>query len=237
VSASRRHRSRRGVRFAAGDAGGESEQMLRLLEMTMDHGITVLLDEAFIDYCLAQSLSQQPPEQRNLIVFRSVTKFFAVPALRVAYAVCNSSKAQVLNRSIAPWPIATLAAHAVRAALLDDAYAEQSRSTNERRRSWLEDQINSLRIQPYSSATNFLLLQFPAEVDVDELWERMIVEEQIVLVPARTQGLAVGHLRVAVRTEQENGRLIDGLKRGLHQSVIMLGRRVSKTSLRGPPCF
>jgi hypothetical protein len=64
----------------------------------MDHGITVLLDEAFIDYCPAQSLSQQATEQRNLIVFRSVTKFFAVPALRVAYVVCNFSKAQVLNR-------------------------------------------------------------------------------------------------------------------------------------------
>jgi threonine-phosphate decarboxylase len=194
----------------------ESDQMLRLLEMTREHGITVLLDEAFIDYCAAQSLTQQAPAQQNLIVFRSVTKFFAVPGMRVAYAVCNPPNAQTLNHSIAPWPITTLAAYAVRAALSDDAYAEQSRSLNERRRLWLEEQFKSLRIQTYSSATNFLLLRFPAEVNVTTLWERMIVEEQIVLRSCTNfEGLALGHLRVAVRTELENGRLIDGLKRVL----------------------
>jgi threonine-phosphate decarboxylase len=190
--------------------------MLWLLEMTREHSITVFLDEAFIDYCPAQSLTQQAPEQRNLIVFRSVTKFFSVPGMRVAYAVCNSSNVQTLNHSIAPWPVTTVAAHVVCAALSDDAYAEESRCTNERRRSWLEEQFKSLSIQTYSSATNFLLLQFPAEVNVSTLWERMIVEEQIVLRScANFEGLALGHLRVAVRTELENGRLIDGLKRVL----------------------
>jgi threonine-phosphate decarboxylase len=192
----------------------EPDRMLRFLEMTGDHGITVLLDEAFIDYCPAHSWTQQAPERPHLIVFRSVTKFFGFPGLRVAYAVCNSSGAQMLNRSIAPWPITTLAAHAVCAALLDDAYAEQSRSANERRRLWLEEQFNSLRIETYPSATNFLLLRLPAEVDVGALWERMIVEEQIVLRScANFEGLASGHLRVAVRTQQENERLIGGLKR------------------------
>jgi threonine-phosphate decarboxylase len=48
----------------------ESDRMLRFFEMTRDQGITVLLDEAFIDYCPAHSLCQQAPEQSNLIVFR-----------------------------------------------------------------------------------------------------------------------------------------------------------------------
>jgi len=194
----------------------DSDQMLRLMEMTREHGITVLLDEAFIDYCPAHSLTQQAPKQRNLIVFRSVTKFFAIPGMRVAYAVSNSSNARTLNHSIAPWPITTVAANIACAALYDDAYAEESRSTNERRRLWLEEQFKSLRIQTYSSATNFLLLRFPAEVNVGTLWEKMIVEEQIVLRSCTNfEGLALGHLRVAVRTEVENGRLIDGLKRVL----------------------
>jgi threonine-phosphate decarboxylase len=194
----------------------ESDRMLQLFEMTRDHGITVLLDEAFADYCPTQSLSRQVLEQLNLIVFRSVTKFFAIPGLRVAYAVSNSSNAQMLNRSMAPWPITTLAADAVCAALLDGAYAEKSRSVNERRRSWLEKQVNRLGIETYPSATNFLLLRFPTEVNVDSLWERMIVEEQIVLRScANFEGLAAGHVRVAVRSEWENERLIDGLKRVL----------------------
>jgi threonine-phosphate decarboxylase len=192
----------------------EAHEMLRLVERAKDHGITVLLDEAFIDYCPAQSLSKQATEQPNLIVFRSVTKFFAVPGLRVAYAVCASSKAQMLNRFIAPWPVTALASQAVCAALLDGAYAKRTRSANERRRLWLEEQFNGLRIETYPCAANFFLLRFPAEVDVRTLWERMIVEEHIVLRScANFEGLATGHLRVAVRSEQENERLINGLKR------------------------
>ncbi len=196
----------------------EAERMLQFIEMAKDHGITVLLDEAFVDYCPAHSLIPQATAvQPNLIVFRSVTKFFAAPGLRVAYAVCSPSNVAMLNRSIAPWPITTLASQGVCAALMDDAYAQRSRNGNERRRLWLEEQLNGLGIETYPSATNFLLLRFPAEKDdVGVLWERMIVEEQIVLRScANFEGLAAGHLRVAVRSEQENERLIDGLKRVL----------------------
>jgi threonine-phosphate decarboxylase len=194
----------------------EVERMLRFLEMAKDHNITVLLDEAFIDYCPAQSLILQAAAQPNLIVFRSVTKFFAVPGLRVAYAVCSASRALMLNRSIAPWPVTTLASKGVCAALRDDAYAERSRSANKRRRLWLKDQFKKIGIETYPSATNFLLLRFPMEIDVSTLWERMIVEEQIVLRScANFEGLAAGHLRVAVRSEQENERLIDSLRRVL----------------------
>jgi threonine-phosphate decarboxylase len=195
----------------------EAERMLQFIEMAKGHGITLLLDEAFVDYCPAQSLISQATAVRpNLIVFRSVTKFFAVPGLRVAYAVCSPSNAAMLNRSIAPWPITTLASQGVCAALMDDAYAQRSRNGNERRRLWLEEQLNGLGIETYPSATNFLLLRFPVEQDVGVLWERMVVEEQIVLRSCSNfEELAAGHLRVAVRSEQENERLIDGLKRVL----------------------
>jgi threonine-phosphate decarboxylase len=203
-------------------------RMGRLIEMAKEHDITVLLDEAFIDYCSAQSLVLQAAVQPNLIVFRSVTKFFAIPGLRVAYAVCAASNALMLNRSIAPWPITTLASQGVCAALLDGAYAERSRSANERRRLWLEEELNGLRIETYPSATNFLLLRFPVEIDVRVLWERMVVEEQIVLRScANFEELTTGHLRVAVRSEQENERLIDGLKR-----VLLTWRRDSNQLIK-----
>jgi threonine-phosphate decarboxylase len=44
----------------------------------------------------------------------------------------------------------------------------------------------------------------------------MILEEQIVLRScANFEGLALGHLRVAVRSEAENERLVRGLERVL----------------------
>jgi threonine-phosphate decarboxylase len=119
-----------------------------------------------------------------------------------------------MNRFIAPWPITGFASDAVCAALGDDAYLEESRVANDRRRLWLEQELARLRIGTYPSNSNFLLLRFSAEVDVGLLWEQMIVEEQVVLRScANFEGLAAGHLRIAVRSEVENERLIRSLER------------------------
>lgn len=73
-----------------------------------------------------------------------------------------------------------------------------------------------LKIATYPSSANFLLLRFPADIDVNLLWERMIVEEQLVLRSCvNFEGLATGHLRIAVHSEEENERLICGLERVL----------------------
>jgi len=194
----------------------EAERMRRLIEIAAEHQIKVLLDEAFMDYVPAQSLTLAAVEQKNVIVFHSVTKFLAVPGLRVAYAVSSASSTEDMNRRIAPWPVTTLASDAVCGALQDDAYAEDTRRKNSLRRTWLERELARLKIITYPSSTNFLLLRFANQVDVPLIWERMIVEHQIVLRSCTNfEGLAAGHLRTAVRSEADNERLVDGLKRVL----------------------
>jgi threonine-phosphate decarboxylase len=194
----------------------DADNMQQLIKMAARQSISVLLDEAFIDYSPNRSLTQRSIEHANVVVFRSVTKFFAIPGLRVAYAVSRSSNVYATNRLIAPWPITSFASDAVCAALGDEAYVEESRLANDRRRFWLEQEFARLKIATYPSSANFLLLRFSAEIDVSLLWGKMIVEEHIVLRScANFEGLAPGHLRIAVRSELENERLIRGLERVL----------------------
>jgi threonine-phosphate decarboxylase len=199
----------------------EAQRMKGLIEMAAQCNVTVLLDEAFIDYCPNESLTQWRAGQMSPIVFRSVTKFFAIPGLRVAYAVGSSSQIDAMNHFIAPWPITTISSDAVCAALKDKAYAEEARLANERQRLWLEHELARLKIATYPSNANFLLLRFPTEVDAGLLWERLIVEEQIVLRScANFEGLAGNHLRIAVRSGSENEKLIRGLERVIFNLAV-----------------
>jgi threonine-phosphate decarboxylase len=189
-------------------------KMKHLIEMAAGRNITILLDEAFIDYSPSESLAQQAMELANLIIFRSVTKFFAIPGLRVAYAISNSRHIDAMNRFISPWPITNIASDAVCAVLNDKAYAEESRLANARQRLWLERELTRLKIGSSPSNANFLLLRFPAEIDVRLLWERMIVDEQIVLRScANFEGLDDNYLRIAIRSESDNEKLIRSLER------------------------
>jgi threonine-phosphate decarboxylase len=187
--------------------------MRDIVAKALEKNMFVLLDEAFIDYVPNHSLTAATEEFLNLIVFRSVTKFHGIPGLRVAYAVTNPALASSIHENLPPWPITTLASRAVAAALADHSYADQARHENLHRRTILKTNLKSLGLVVYPSTANFVLFTFTRIVDSDSFWERMIVDHHIVLRNcANYEGLAPGHFRAAVRTQEENSRLYEALK-------------------------
>jgi len=194
------------------------EAMLDLVSRCADRNITVFLDEAFIDYAPSDSLTQDVERLRNLVVFRSVTKFHGIPGLRVAYAATNQSLAKLLNENLPPWPITTLAALGATAALKDDAFAAGTRERNQSRRTQLSNGLQKLGLCTYPSAANYLLFQLPKSTSPQTFWERMILEHHLVLRNCSNyESLPEGHLRCAVRTELENEALLRAIR-----SVIQL---------------
>jgi threonine-phosphate decarboxylase len=190
--------------------------MLGLIQMAAEKNIYVLIDEAFIDYEPKQSLVTYVDRFPNLIVFRSVTKFHGIPGLRVAYAAANERIARELHESLAPWPITGLASRAVIAALEDSEYATRTRVLNQRRRTELQIQIETLGMHVYPSAANFLLFRLPASMEPVGFWERLIREHRVVLrLCTNYEGLSPCHFRVAVKTDRENTYFVQNALRAV----------------------
>ena len=192
------------------------EVLRQFVSQCSERKITVLLDEAFIDYTPLDSLTGDVNQFANLIVFRSVTKFHGIPGLRVAYAVANEAIARALNEDLPPWPITTLASCAVASALDDHSFAERTRLHNDQRRSRLRDELDALGIHTYPSAANFLLLRLPDGVSAESLWRHMIAEHHMVLRDCSNyETLPSRHLRAAIRTEEENDELLGAVAQSL----------------------
>lgn len=190
----------------------KKEVLCQLVLKCAERHISVLLDEAFIDYAALDSLTADVSRFTNLIVFRSVTKFHGIPGLRVAYAAANEGVARAIAENLPPWPVTTLASHAVSSALEDRSFAEDSRPRNDERRETLSAGLAALGIEVYASAANFLLIRLPVSVSPDFFWRRMIVEHHIVLRDCSNyEGLPSGYVRAAVRTEQENERPLNAI--------------------------
>lgn len=188
--------------------------LLEIVQAAARINVRVLLDEAFIDYVLEHSVADQVAHFTTLTVFRSVTKFYAIPGLRVAYAISNPEQITRLNNHLPPWAITTLASIGVCAALQDTAYAEETLATNEDHKGRLAHQLQELGLHTYPSAANFLLFRLPSPVNAHEYWERLIVEHSIVLRDCSNfETLLSGHLRCAVRTHIENARLVSALRK------------------------
>jgi threonine-phosphate decarboxylase len=185
----------------------------------------VLIDEAFIDYVPEHSLAKDTEKFPNLVVFRSVTKFHGIPGLRAAYAISNAAFSSSLAETLPPWPITTLAARGVIAALDDKPYAIRSRAVNVKRRNDLRHGLTALEFITYPSTANFILFRLPPGVELISFWERLIVKHHILLRACTNyEGLPSGYLRAAVRTEQENAQLMKAVRESLSHCRVSSSR-------------
>jgi threonine-phosphate decarboxylase len=186
--------------------------LLELVSKAATRNIIILLDEAFIDYIPEHSLTSHVEDHPNLIVFRSVTKFHAIPGLRVAYVAAARAIREQIEKNLPPWTITTLAALAVIAALPDLSYAENSRIHNQQRRTVLQSQLVALELRVYNSAANYILFRLPTPIDPDRFWQQMIQDHHLVLRDCGNyENLSTSHFRVAVRTTEQNALLVSAL--------------------------
>lgn len=187
-------------------------QMVDLLHTAADRSMYVLLDEAFIDYVPEHSMVPYLGQFPKLILFRSVTKFYAMPGMRIAYCIADPSVALSINNTLPPWPVSNLASIAVHAALRDEAYEQRTRYLNAKRKARLFDGLAALELQPHPGAANFLLFRLPSHVDPLAFWQAMMVNHKIVLRSCENYPhLGSGYLRTAVRGDDHNEMLLQAL--------------------------
>lgn len=194
------------------------ESLLPVLETAASSGTTLLLDEAFIDYAPLESLTQDAAAREKVILLRSLTKFYGMPALRVGYAVSAPATAARMRERLPPWPVGTLEQGAAVEALRDLDYSRRVREANQKARSALAAALEANGIRVFPSFANFLLLELPAGALPARLLRERLIRDHGILVRdcSSFEGLPSGrHLRVGVRRPRENERLMKALKEAL----------------------
>ncbi|KAI9199403.1 pyridoxal phosphate-dependent transferase [Polychytrium aggregatum] len=76
----------------------------------------VVVDEAYIDFCQDQTVSEWAKEYPNLIVTQTLSKSFGLAGIRLGIAIAQPSIARILNSTKAPYNISSLTSkHAIAA--------------------------------------------------------------------------------------------------------------------------
>ena len=191
--------------------------LLSFIEGAEELGTAILLDEAFIDYAPQESLVSLAPTKRQLIVLRSLTKFYAMPGLRIGYAVSNARLAALIRRQIDPWSVSMVALEAGCAALNDAAkFDEESCGVNLQAREEFANALDGAGLKVFPSAANFLLVRLP-QGSGDDL-QRWLEAERILIRTCNSfHGLGDAFIRLAVRTPSENRRLVGLIEKWLER--------------------
>ncbi len=178
-----------------------------------------LVDESFLSFTESgerNSMSHLLERFENLIVLRSATKFFAIPGLRMGYALtANAALRDRLLKILPIWRVNCIAETVVVNALGDSAFHAAARAYIGAQRKYLCEQLTALGMVVYPSDANFILFKSTFNLDLYPLLYRRGV---LIRRCQNYRGLTADHYRIAVKDEASNRRLIENLKE-IKQSV------------------
>ena len=200
-----------------------------LLRLAADRPRTMfVVDESFGGFVEGFESVISPSMPRNVIAVVSLTKLFAIPGLRLGYAVARGTLADALRRGVDPWSVNALAQAVGVEAVKDEDYIRRTRAAVAAWRDELARALGDISgVKVYPGRANFLLLR--VDGDAQSLAERILVNHKIaVRVCHNFEGLDGRFIRVAVRTGEENARLAEAFAKELGRAAPA-SRKTKKT--------
>ncbi|MCK4519920.1 MAG: threonine-phosphate decarboxylase [Candidatus Omnitrophica bacterium] len=197
----------------------QSNPILRLLRPggARNDSSKLVVDEAFMDFLPNQkdyTLIWRAVKNRKIIVLRSFTKFFALPGLRIGYIVAHKEVVNKLRQCQPPWSVNSLAQLAAELILDDKDYIKKTYKLINKEREFLFEQLTGIEgLKPYPPAANFLLVKIEkAGVTSKFLKEALIKKGILIRDCGNFRNLNNKYIRVAVRSREENLKLLKGFK-------------------------
>jgi threonine-phosphate decarboxylase len=173
----------------------------------------LVIDEAFIDFVEGESVKQLVRDNPYLIILRSLTKYYALPGLRLGYLLAHSRTVARLACYLEPWSVNGPAQRVALACLADERFGLKTARWLQREKNFLAQALVELKgFAPYPSSTNFLLVRIANGTGALELRSFLLKKKILIRACNSFAGLGSNHFRVAVRRRQDNRLLLNALR-------------------------
>lgn len=191
----------------------KASEIERLWRNIPDH-ILLILDAAYaefvedIDYDAGIILAGQA---KNVLMTRTFSKLYGLAALRLGWGYACKEISQTLDKIRDPFNVPSSAQIAGVAAAKDIDFEKKMIAHTSKWRHWLSIELSALGLNPISSATNFILFEFPDKNKSASSANDFLTNHGYILRYYRGQGLE-NFLRLTIGKENENKEVIRLLK-------------------------
>lgn len=197
-------------------------EIIEFVEASVQRGISVVVDESFIDFAGEQSgsisqflLERRPP---GVLVIKSLSKSLGVPGIRLGYALSGDSRLMTeLNSQLPLWNTNSVAEYFLELLLKYGPELEVSfQKTIHDREAFFTQLRETGQLEPQPSGGNFILCRLThSGISAAELARQLLLRDNI-LIKDCTRKYPAGSgefIRLAVRLPEENLRLVQGINR------------------------
>lgn len=184
-----------------------------LLERWQAAHCSIVIDESFLDFCSADSVSDRLGRVDRLYLIKSLSKFYGCAGVRVGFVSADRESIRSLRQQEPAWKISSFDSAYIQQALLDDSFIERTRNTTDRLRAMLSEALHTSGLFDtiYPSRANFLLARL-ATIDGYRLQDRLRAARILIRICDTFDDLDARYVRFAVKDERSIHRLADSLR-------------------------
>lgn len=183
----------------------------------------MIVDEVFMDYVknpLEHTMIMEAIHNSRILVIGSLTKFFAMPGLRLGYLIGTKTVLKKIRNYQPPWSVNSLAQAAGAEILRDKYFIEKSRRYMFGERLRFYRRLREIDgITPYLPEANFIFCKI-CGITSSDLCKRCAMEGILIRDCSNFRGLDNRFIRTAVMRRGENikmaniiGRIMQGKRR------------------------
>lgn len=121
--------------------------------------VTVMIDEAYIDFTDQSSVSNLVADNKNLIVVKTFSKIYGLAGARIGYAIAKKETINRIGEDLQTWAngsVSVVSRAGAIASLTDKDFVKQCYNKNEAVRKFTIEQLTQLNITCIPSHTNFI---------------------------------------------------------------------------------
>ncbi len=192
------------------------DELLSAADACTESGSLLVVDEAFLEFHPGHDEITLLQENNNgIIVLRSLTKMFALPGLRLGFITGEASLLNKLDQLRDPWSVNVLAQRAGEFALSAESFTKDTSQFISDEAGRLAEELSTISgFIVYPPAANYIFIKME-NMPVPELEKKLLKAGIMIRNCGNYQGLDDSYFRVAVRTPEENQKLLFKLRQAL----------------------
>lgn len=186
---------------------------VRRLHQGLPSHVMLVLDGAYAEFVTANDYEAGIAfvnDSSNVVMTRTFSKIYGLAGLRLGWAYCPQSVADVLNRIRGPFNVSGPGIAAGVAAVEDKSFMAQAIAHNSKWLSWLTTELRKLGLDVTPSVANFILVDF-GSAERAAAADLHLQSRGIIVRAVGAYGLP-SCLRISVGTEEANLAVVAALK-------------------------
>lgn len=151
---------------------------------------------------------------RHLVIVKDFTKMFAMPGIRLAYGICaDQDLVEQFRGTVQPWCVSSVAKKAGIACTKEREFIQRTVRETEKERGWLLEQFGRVGIANAAGAANMIFFKSRPGLHAFGMMHGIMLRDC-----SNLEGMPQGYYRIAVRSREENEKLMKVLEQWQSQS-------------------